>query len=62
MRLSSTDIISAKRQLIKMHYYGRVGHLGGNLSALDAMMIVHHELMGKHDRFVLSKGHSAGEY
>jgi hypothetical protein len=37
MRLSPTDIISAKRQLIKMHYYGRVGHLGGNLSALDAM-------------------------
>jgi transketolase len=62
MRLSPTDISGAKRQLIKMHYHGRVGHLGGNLSALDAMMIVHHELMGKHDRFVLSKGHSAGAY
>jgi transketolase len=45
-----------------MHYRNRVGHLGGNLSALDAMLLLHHELMGEHDRFILSKGHSAGAY
>jgi transketolase len=45
-----------------MHYRNRVGHLGGNLSALDAMMVVHHELMGEHGRFILSKGHAAGAY
>ncbi len=45
-----------------MHWRGGVGHLGGNLSALDAMMVLHHELLGPRDRFILSKGHSAGAY
>jgi transketolase len=62
MRLSPEDVASAKRQLLKMHYCNRVGHLGGNLSALDAMMLLYHELMEKRDRFILSKGHSAGAY
>jgi len=62
MRLSTADINIAKRQLLTMHYRSRVGHLGGNLSALDAMMVLHHELMGARDRFILSKGHSAGAY
>ncbi|KTS23241.1 transketolase [Methylobacterium indicum] len=43
-----------------MHRNADVGHLGGNLSALDAMMLVHHEMLGEADRFVLSKGHAAG--
>jgi transketolase len=47
---------------LAMHYRNRVGHLGGNLSALDAMLLVHHELMGPGDRFILSKGHAAGAY
>src|ERR1700730_14021166 len=62
MRLSPEDVVSAKRQLLKMHYCNRIGHLGGNLSALDSMMLLYHELMGKNDRFILSKGHSAGAY
>jgi transketolase len=45
-----------------MHYRNRVGHLGGNLSAIDSMLLVHHELMSPGDRFLLSKGHSAGAY
>jgi transketolase len=45
-----------------MHFRSGVGHLGGNLSAFDAMMLVHHELIGSEDRFVLSKGHAAGAY
>jgi transketolase len=45
-----------------MHWNSGVGHLGGNLSALDAMMVLHHELIGPRDRFILSKGHSAGAY
>jgi transketolase len=36
--------------------------LGGNLSALDAMMLLHHELISPTDRFILSKGHAAGAY
>jgi len=43
-----------------MHYESRVGHIGGNLSALDVLMAVHHRAMEKDDVFVLSKGHAAG--
>ncbi len=60
MQISSTDIRRARKRLLQMHYESHAGHLGGNLSALDAMMVLHHEIMGPDDRFVLSKGHSAG--
>ncbi len=43
-----------------MHYESKVGHIGGNLSALDAMLFLHTSVMGEDDTFVLSKGHSAG--
>lgn len=52
----------ARWRLLAMHHAAGVGHLGGNLSALDAMMVVHHEWLGPEDRFVLSKGHAAGAY
>jgi transketolase len=43
-----------------MHHASGVGHIGGNLSALDATLLVFHEFLGEKDRFILSKGHSAG--
>jgi len=43
-----------------MHYESGVGHIGGNLSALDAMLVIWHEYLNKQDNFILSKGHSAG--
>jgi transketolase len=43
-----------------MHFESGVGHIGGNLSALDAMLVVFHEYLSGDDQFVLSKGHSAG--
>lgn len=43
-----------------MHYESKVGHIGGNLSALDAMLHLHQCVMTPDDAFVLSKGHSAG--
>lgn len=43
-----------------MHYEAKVGHIGGNLSALDAMLHLQGEVMTGDDLFVLSKGHSAG--
>ncbi len=58
--LTPSMLSSARERLIAMHYAAKVGHLGGNLSCLDAMMLVHHEFLGADDRFVLSKGHSAG--
>ena len=58
--LTTDKFLSAKRRLLQMHYESGVGHVGGNLSALDAMLIVFHEYLGPDDKFVLSKGHSAG--
>jgi transketolase len=62
MRLNERFLTEVRLRLIEMHYRNRVGHLGGNLSAIDSMLLVHHELMMPEDRFVLSKGHSAGAY
>lgn len=50
----------ARARLLRMHYESKVGHIGGNLSALDAMLHLHSRVMGEDDVFVLSKGHSAG--
>ena len=52
----------AKKRLLQMHYESKVGHIGGNLSALDVMLTLHHDVMLGDDQFVLSKGHSAGAY
>lgn len=54
------SIKRARLRLIRMHYEAKTGHLGGNLSCLDAMMVLHQALLGPDDLFILSKGHSAG--
>jgi transketolase len=56
----ATRITRAKLRLLDMHHKAHSGHLGGNLSCLDALMVLYHRVMGPEDRFVLSKGHSAG--
>jgi transketolase len=53
-------IEKARQRLLKMHYEAYAGHLGGNLSCLDSMMLLHHVVMKEEDLFLLSKGHSAG--
>jgi transketolase len=58
--LCANDVRVARQRLLRMHYESGVGHIGGNLSALDAMLVVFHECLGEEDKFVLSKGHSAG--
>jgi transketolase len=60
MALTQSLLNQARRTLLDMHFRARVGHLGGNLSCIDALMLLHHEIMAEDDRFVLSKGHSAG--
>lgn len=49
-----------KLRLLQLHYEANCGHLGGNFSCIDALMTLYHRVMGPNDRFVLSKGHSAG--
>lgn len=52
--------LQARMRLLQMHYESHVGHIGGNLSCLDAMMVVMHHAMTPVDLLVLSKGHAAG--
>ncbi|MBV8782066.1 MAG: hypothetical protein JO353_11780, partial [Phycisphaerae bacterium] len=60
-RLPSPQIIRAARlRLLRMHYEAGVGHIGGNLSALDILLTLYHDVLKPDDRFVLSKGHAAG--
>jgi len=49
-----------RARLLQMHFEAGVGHIGGNLSAIDALLHLHDAVMGADDIFVLSKGHSAG--
>lgn len=58
--LGADAVIAARKRLLQMHYESGVGHIGGNLSALDALMVIFHEFLDAADHFVLSKGHSAG--
>lgn len=57
---STEDFNRARQRLLRMHYESGVGHIGGNLSALDALLVVYHEFLREGDHFVLSKGHAAG--
>ncbi len=50
----------ARLRLLKMHYEAKVGHIGGNLSALDSMLYLQHFILQESDQFILSKGHAAG--
>ena len=56
----SLRAIAARRRLLQMHRESNVGHIGGNLSALDAILYLHASVMDEEDIFVLSKGHAAG--
>lgn len=58
--LTADNLVDARKRLIQMHYESGVGHIGGNLSALDAMMVVFNDFLSVDDKFVLSKGHAAG--
>jgi transketolase len=49
-----------RKRLLRMHYESGVGHVGGNLSAIDAMIIIFKKFLNQDDDFILSKGHSAG--
>ena len=53
-------VFKARERLLRMHYQARAGHIGGNLSCLEAMLTLHLKIMAPRDRFILSKGHSAG--
>ncbi len=60
-----------RRMTIRTAVWGGSGHLGGSMSAMDAMTILYHRFMkvdvkepnmADRDRFILSKGHCAVGY
>ncbi len=59
-RSFSLLVSDARVRLLRMHFESRVGHLGGNLSALDILLCAYHRSLKQEDVFVLSKGHAAG--
>ncbi len=49
-------------RLLQMHFEAGVGHIGGNLSVLDTLVVLYHGILEPADVFVLSKGHAAGAW
>lgn len=60
MQSFSDTLRLTKIRLLQLHYEANCGHLGGNFSCIDALVTLYHRVMGPEDRFILSKGHSAG--
>jgi transketolase len=59
-KLSPQIAKQAKTRLLTMHFESGVGHIGGNLSALDILLALYHEVLQPDDAFILAKGHAAG--
>jgi transketolase len=58
--LTSDDVVAARLRLLQMHFESGVGHIGGNLSVLDCLLVLFRETFNAEHSVVLSKGHSAG--
>lgn len=54
------QLLDVKLRLLRLHYESNSGHLGGNLSCIDAVYAIHSQCLAEQDEFILSKGHSAG--
>ena len=58
--LTAGDFARAQKRLLQMHFESGVGHIGGNLSSLDAMLIVFHECLRDQDKFRSVQGTLGG--
>ena len=54
-KLTAEKFSAARKRLLQMHFESGVGHIGGNLSALDAMLVVFHEYLIGEDKFYCPK-------
>ena len=59
-QVTTETLRRARCRLLQMHFEAGVGHIGGNLSALDLLLCLYHNVLGPDDAFILSKGHAAG--
>jgi len=48
-----------RAKVIDFHKRTKIPHLGPDLSSVEIMTALYHEIMNEGDRFILSKGHSA---
>ncbi len=60
MTVNSDLTTIARRRLLRMHQEAGVGHIGGNLSSIDCLLVLFHEFINDQSPLVLSKGHAAG--
>jgi transketolase len=60
MRTSDNIIRQARKLLLEVHFKAGIGHLGGNLSCIDALLLLFLDYYNHDTRIVLSKGHAAG--
>jgi transketolase len=51
--------LAIRKTLLRMHFEARSSHLGTGLSEIDILTLLWGKLLGKEDRFILSKGHGA---
>lgn len=59
-RVDKDTLFRARHMLLDMHVRAGIGHVGGNLSCLDILIMLFLEIKQTADIVVLSKGHSAG--
>ena len=55
-KLTAENISAVRKRLLKMHFDSGAGHVGGNVSALDAMLVIFHEYFSGKDKFIFSAG------
>jgi transketolase len=53
-------LMEARLRLLRLHHEANAGHIGGNFSCLDCLVLLYNRILGRDDRALLSKGHSAG--
>jgi len=54
--------VEIRKQVVRMIYRAKTGHIGGSLSETDILVALFYEVMKPGDKFILSKGHSVETY
>jgi len=52
--------VKARLRLLDLHYKANHGHIGGDFSCIDGLIVLFNTVMKEDDQFILSKGHAAG--
>jgi len=47
-----------RKKVLNLAFETKEGHLGGSLSEIEILIALYNKIMGKEDKFILSKGHA----